>query len=168
MDKSIINTQEKEKSSRVRRSGTEGVVSGEINSAAKNPKDPDKECKRKRRRKRARLTGLSQQRQAANARERYRTKCVRAALLELRYHLPLPRHAGFTGIKLSKYEILTLATKYIKDLAALLKETDPNNEASRQTVERCTHSSVCGISQTGHLTKRMVEKTQEFVDEKVS
>ena len=69
-----------------------------------------------RRRRRPRLTGLSKQRQAANARERSRTHSVNAAFTALRVLIPTePKDR-----KLSKIETLRLASSYILHLGTVL------------------------------------------------
>ena len=124
----------------------EDKIYHEDNSESGNEEKP-----KRRRRKRARLTGLSQQRQAANARERSRTKCVHAALLELRCHIPttLPEENG----KLSKIEILRLASSYIGQLTAVLHAHDPVNFCSPDKIRemkemRITDEKVDGLANT--------------------
>lgn len=73
-----------------------------------------KNCKRKRRR--PRLTGLSKQRQAANARERSRTHSVNSAFSALRVLIPTEP----SDRKLSKIETLRLASSYIAHLGSIL------------------------------------------------
>ena len=70
----------------------------------------------KRKKRRSRLTGLSKQRQAANARERSRTHSVNAAFSTLRVLIPTEP----SDRKLSKIETLRLATSYISHLGTLL------------------------------------------------
>lgn len=70
----------------------------------------------KRKKRRTRLTGLSKQRQAANARERSRTHSVNAAFSTLRVLIPTEP----SDRKLSKIETLRLATSYISHLGTLL------------------------------------------------
>nr|XP_002742015.1 PREDICTED: pancreas transcription factor 1 subunit alpha-like [Saccoglossus kowalevskii] len=82
---------------------------------------------RRRRRRRARLTGLSQQRQTANARERGRTRSFHDALVDLRCHIPIPVPAP-NNRKLSKIEILRLAVDYIRYLTGLLEETSNKSD----------------------------------------
>ena len=72
--------------------------------------------KNKRRRRRPRLTGLSKQRQAANARERNRTHSVNSAFNNLRVLIPTEP----SDRKLSKIETLRLASSYIAHLGQLL------------------------------------------------
>ncbi|XP_031560876.1 pancreas transcription factor 1 subunit alpha-like [Actinia tenebrosa] len=80
-------------------------------------KERTSESKQKRKRKRRRkprLTGLSKERQTANARERCRMRSISDALLHLRGHLPstvVPKNQ-----KLSKIQTLRLAIGYISDL----------------------------------------------------
>ena len=64
---------------------------------------------------------LSPQRLAANARERKRTRSVHDALLRLKCVIPLPDDVP--NVKLSKLEILRLATYYIQHLSWVLKES---------------------------------------------
>lgn len=71
---------------------------------------------RSRKKRRSRLTGLSKQRQAANARERSRTHSVNAAFSTLRVLIPTEP----SDRKLSKIETLRLATSYISHLGTLL------------------------------------------------
>jgi transcription factor 15 len=78
--------------------------------------------KKRRRRRKPRLTGLSKERQTANARERTRMRSISDALLHLRYHLPstvVPKDQ-----KLSKIQTLRLAIGYIADLWQIVKGTD--------------------------------------------
>lgn len=70
----------------------------------------------KRKRRRPRLTGLSKQRQAANARERSRTHSVNSAFSALRVLIPTEP----TDRKLSKIETLRLASSYIAHLGSML------------------------------------------------
>lgn len=70
----------------------------------------------KRKRRRPRLTGLSKQRQAANARERSRTHSVNSAFSALRVLIPTEP----SDRKLSKIETLRLATSYISHLGSML------------------------------------------------
>uniref|UniRef100_UPI0037E7D37A transcription factor 15 n=1 Tax=Semicossyphus pulcher TaxID=241346 RepID=UPI0037E7D37A len=76
--------------------------------------------RRRRRRRRsdgdARLPGVSQQRQAANARERDRTHSVNTAFTALRTLIPTEP----ADRKLSKIETLRLASSYISHLANVL------------------------------------------------
>lgn len=64
----------------------------------------------------ARLSGMSQQRQAANARERDRTHSVNTAFTALRTLIPTEP----ADRKLSKIETLRLASSYISHLANVL------------------------------------------------
>lgn len=76
--------------------------------------------RKKKRRRKPRLTGLSKQRQTANARERSRMRSISAAMLELRYHLPssfAPKEK-----KLSKIQTLRFAIRYIGDLFEVLQK----------------------------------------------
>ncbi|XP_062822803.1 transcription factor 15 isoform X2 [Anolis carolinensis] len=70
----------------------------------------------KRKRKSPRLSGLSRQRQAANARERDRTHSVNTAFTALRTLIPTEP----ADRKLSKIETLRLASSYISHLANML------------------------------------------------
>ena len=70
----------------------------------------------KRKKRKSRLTGLSKQRQAANARERSRTHSVNSAFSTLRVLIPTEP----SDRKLSKIETLRLATSYISHLGTLL------------------------------------------------
>ncbi|TFK10096.1 Transcription factor 15 [Platysternon megacephalum] len=70
----------------------------------------------KRKRKSPRLSGLSKQRQAANARERDRTHSVNSAFSSLRTLIPTEP----ADRKLSKIETLRLAASYIAHLANVL------------------------------------------------
>ncbi|XP_062974701.1 basic helix-loop-helix transcription factor scleraxis-like [Elgaria multicarinata webbii] len=70
----------------------------------------------KRKRKSPRLSGLSKQRQAANARERDRTHSVNTAFSALRTLIPTEP----ADRKLSKIETLRLASSYISHLANML------------------------------------------------
>ena len=84
--------------------------------------------KRKRRRK-PRLTGLSKQRQTANARERKRMRSISTALLHLRGCLPA--YMVPAEKKLSKIQTLRLAIRYIAMLWQLL---EPPSEGTVRTV----------------------------------
>ncbi|XP_019635852.1 PREDICTED: basic helix-loop-helix transcription factor scleraxis-like [Branchiostoma belcheri] len=107
---------------------TEGSGEQDLTPREDVPSSPDenpgKTRGRKRRRRKARLTGLSQQRQAANARERYRTKSIQDALQQLSCCIPTPVPTPAT--KLSKIEILRLASQYIEHLTNVLNENDPS------------------------------------------
>ena len=70
----------------------------------------------KKKRRRPRLTGLSKQRQAANARERSRTHLVNSAFDALRVLIPTEP----SDRKLSKIETLRLASSYIAHLGSVL------------------------------------------------
>lgn len=72
--------------------------------------------KSKKKRRKPRLTGLSKQRQAANARERNRTHSVNAAFNALRLLIPTEP----SDRKLSKIETLRLASSYIAHLGTIL------------------------------------------------
>ncbi|XP_048580329.1 pancreas transcription factor 1 subunit alpha-like [Nematostella vectensis] len=89
------------------------LVEGEIKANSR---------KKRRRRRRPRLTGLSKQRQTANARERNRMRSISDALLHLRYHLPQTVVAK--DKKLSKIQTLRLAIRYISDLFEILQSDD--------------------------------------------
>ncbi|XP_078573334.1 uncharacterized protein LOC144860121 [Branchiostoma floridae x Branchiostoma japonicum] len=112
----------------VRDPDTEGSGEQDLTPRGDLPSSPEenpgKTRGRKRRRRKARLTGLSQQRQAANARERYRTKSVQDALQQLSCCIPTPIPTPAT--KLSKIEILRLASQYIEHLTNVLNENDPS------------------------------------------
>ncbi|XP_029380679.1 transcription factor 15 [Echeneis naucrates] len=86
---------------------------------------PHRERRRRRRRRRrggedgggeTRLSGVSKQRQAANARERDRTHSVNTAFTALRTLIPTEP----VDRKLSKIETLRLASSYISHLANVL------------------------------------------------
>ena len=80
---------------------------------------------RRKRRRKPRLTGLSKQRQTANARERTRMRSISAAMLQLRYRLPssfAPKEK-----KLSKIQTLRLAIRYIGDLWNVLQSEDSDH-----------------------------------------
>ncbi|KAE8625557.1 hypothetical protein XENTR_v10006317 [Xenopus tropicalis] len=76
---------------------------------------PAEESRGKRKRK-SRLSGVSKQRQAANARERDRTHSVNTAFTALRTLIPTEP----ADRKLSKIETLRLASSYISHLANIL------------------------------------------------
>ncbi|XP_053313451.1 transcription factor 15-like [Spea bombifrons] len=76
---------------------------------------PAEEYRGKRKRK-GRLSGVSKQRQAANARERDRTHSVNTAFTALRTLIPTEP----ADRKLSKIETLRLASSYISHLANIL------------------------------------------------
>lgn len=80
---------------------------------------------RRKRRRKPRLTGLSKQRQTANARERTRMRSISAAMLQLRYRLPssfAPKEK-----KLSKIQTLRLAIRYIGDLWNVLQSEESDH-----------------------------------------
>ncbi|XP_038153431.1 basic helix-loop-helix transcription factor scleraxis [Cyprinodon tularosa] len=79
---------------------------------------PEAASRRRRRRsgRDARLSGVSRQRQAANARERDRTHSVNTAFTALRSLIPTEP----ADRKLSKIETLRLASSYISHLANVL------------------------------------------------
>ncbi|XP_078376796.1 uncharacterized protein LOC144660115 [Oculina patagonica] len=81
--------------------------------------------RKRRRRRKPRLTGLSKQRQTANARERSRMRSISAAMLQLRYHLPssfAPKEK-----KLSKIQTLRFAIRYIGDLWEVLQRSEDSD-----------------------------------------
>ena len=80
--------------------------------------------KRKRRRK-PRLTGLSKQRQTANARERSRMRSISAAMFQLRCHLP--SSVAPKDKKLSKIQTLRFAIRYIGDLWEVLQRGEESD-----------------------------------------
>ncbi|KAM4710998.1 transcription factor 15 [Anableps anableps] len=77
---------------------------------------PDAARRRRRSGRDARLSGVSKQRQAANARERDRTHSVNTAFTALRTLIPTEP----ADRKLSKIETLRLASSYISHLANVL------------------------------------------------
>lgn len=82
--------------------------------------------RRRKRRRKPRLTGLSKQRQTANARERTRMRSISAAMLQLRYRLPssiAPKEK-----KLSKIQTLRFAIRYIGDLWEVLQRGESDTE----------------------------------------
>lgn len=93
------------------------------NDASDNQRTSESKVKRKRKRRRKpRLTGLSKERQTANARERSRMRSISDALLHLRGHLPstiVPKDK-----KLSKIQTLRLAIGYISDLWQVVQNND--------------------------------------------
>lgn len=92
----------------------------------KELKSSTKKCNR---RKKKRLTGVSEQRRAANARERRRNQELNHAFIKLKNTLPLP------NVELSKVEILRQAMTWIDHLRSLLKNYDEQQELmnSKQT-----------------------------------
>lgn len=91
----------------------------ECSDGSEDPKCSDSEngsLKGKKKRRKPRLTGLSKQRQAANARERNRTHSVNAAFNALRLLIPTEP----SDRKLSKIETLRLASSYIAHLGTIL------------------------------------------------
>lgn len=95
----------------------ENTSSAEVNGVNEiNFNGYDEQRLGKRKKRRSRLTGLSKQRQAANARERSRTHSVNAAFSTLRVLIPTEP----SDRKLSKIETLRLATSYISHLGTLL------------------------------------------------
>ncbi|XP_074857922.1 transcription factor 15-like [Carettochelys insculpta] len=98
------------------------LESGSGSSPGKSLPSPGK-------RKRPRLSGLSKQRQAANARERDRTHSVNSAFSALRTLIPTEP----ADRKLSKIETLRLAASYISHLAnVLLLQPLPPGEGAEQ------------------------------------
>ncbi|XP_046849271.1 basic helix-loop-helix transcription factor scleraxis-like isoform X2 [Xenia sp. Carnegie-2017] len=99
--------------------------------------DYDEQRLTKRKKRRSRLTGLSKQRQAANARERSRTHSVNAAFSTLRVLIPTEP----SDRKLSKIETLRLATSYISHLGTLLvngSQCVNNPDADKVTISPST------------------------------
>ena len=88
-------------------------------SATVSPDELPSRRKGRPRRRRRRLTGVSRQRRAANARERSRIQGVNSAFIDLKRHLPLE-----TPADVSKTEILRLAARWIAHLAAVVMEHD--------------------------------------------
>lgn len=90
--------------------------------------------RKRRRRRKPRLTGLSKQRQTANARERSRMRSISAAMLQLRCHLPssvAPKEK-----KLSKIQTLRFAIRYIGDLWEVLQRGEESDtEKSSAKIE---------------------------------
>lgn len=104
---------------RAKLSDMDALDSDEYDSSSKHESGDEnisnsKNSKRKRRR--PRLTGLSKQRQAANARERSRTHSVNSAFSALRVLIPTEP----SDRKLSKIETLRLASSYIAHLGSML------------------------------------------------
>ena len=99
----------------------------------------------KRKRRRPRLTGLSKQRQAANARERSRTHSVNSAFSALRVLIPTEP----SDRKLSKIETLRLASSYIAHLGSMLvsgtqcPNVAKNAEHSGAMISPSSSSRVC-------------------------
>ena len=94
----------------------------------------------KRKRRRPRLTGLSKQRQAANARERSRTHSVNSAFSALRVLIPTEP----SDRKLSKIETLRLASSYIAHLGSMLVSGTQCPNVARTTAESSSSTSrVC-------------------------
>ncbi|XP_042302407.1 transcription factor 15-like [Sceloporus undulatus] len=83
----------------------------------------------KRKRKNPRLSGLSKQRQAANARERDRTHSVNTAFTALRTLIPTEP----ADRKLSKIETLRLASSYISHLANMLLLQQQQQQQQQQS-----------------------------------
>uniref|UniRef100_A0A5F8HBA1 Basic helix-loop-helix transcription factor scleraxis-like n=1 Tax=Monodelphis domestica TaxID=13616 RepID=A0A5F8HBA1_MONDO len=99
----------------------EGESSSSSSSSSRRtqkPQSPEKfqRVRNKKRRKGGHVVGLSQQRQAANARERDRTHSVNSAFFTLRTLIPTEP----ADRKLSKIETLRLAASYISHLANVL------------------------------------------------
>ena len=88
----------------------------ESSSPKHHGSDAENSKNSKRKRRRPRLTGLSKQRQAANARERSRTHSVNSAFSALRVLIPTEP----SDRKLSKIETLRLASSYIAHLGSML------------------------------------------------
>ena len=86
-------------------------------------KDGRNSCMQKsKRRKKRTLTGVSQQRRAANDRERTRNLKLNQAFVKLKNTLPLPH------IHISKIDILRYAIKWIEHLGTLLKNHDKQKD----------------------------------------
>ncbi|XP_061464875.1 transcription factor 15-like [Rhineura floridana] len=103
------------KSSGAAASNLEELESGSSESSS-GKSLPSARAPGKRKRKSPRLSGLSKQRQAANARERDRTHSVNTAFSALRTLIPTEP----ADRKLSKIETLRLASSYISHLANML------------------------------------------------
>ncbi|XP_048341941.1 transcription factor 15-like [Sphaerodactylus townsendi] len=103
------------KSGRGTASNLEELESGSSESSS-GQSVPSAGAQSKRKRKSPRLSGLSKQRQAANARERDRTHSVNTAFSALRTLIPTEP----IDRKLSKIETLRLASSYISHLANML------------------------------------------------
>ncbi|XP_071320860.1 basic helix-loop-helix transcription factor scleraxis [Trachinotus anak] len=108
-----------------RREPGEGEATGKETAAAGSTRSGASRRRRRRRRSSgggggdagdARLSGVSKQRQAANARERDRTHSVNTAFTALRTLIPTEP----ADRKLSKIETLRLASSYISHLANVL------------------------------------------------
>ncbi|CAH1238728.1 TCF21 [Branchiostoma lanceolatum] len=150
----------------VRDPDTEGSGEQDLTPRGDLPSSPEgnpgKTRGRKRRRRKARLTGLSQQRQAANARERYRTKSVQDALQQLSCCIPTP--VPTPANKLSKIEILRLASQYIEHLTNVLNENDPSGPgASKARLEDDTGT----VKTKGSSRSRKSRSRQSKEDETV-
>lgn len=104
---------------RAKLSDLDALDSDEYDSSPKRESDDENTSTskiNKRKRRRPRLTGLSKQRQAANARERSRTHSVNSAFNALRVLIPTEP----SDRKLSKIETLRLASSYIAHLGSML------------------------------------------------
>ena len=128
-------------------------------------KDGRNSCiqKSKRRKKRT-LTGVSQQRRAANDRERTRNLKLNQAFVKLKNTLPLPH------IHISKIDILRYAIKWIDHLGTLLKNYDKQKdllkikqmETSRNidhtnTTDELTHvNDNCSCNQSPNLKNTLL------------
>lgn len=91
--------------------------------------------RKRRRRRKPRLTGLSKQRQTANARERSRMRSISAAMLQLRCHLPssvAPKEK-----KLSKIQTLRFAIRYIGDLWEVLQRGQESETETSSSKSEC-------------------------------
>lgn len=77
---------------------------------------------KRKRRKKKKLTGLSEQRRAANTRERRRIQELNCAFARLKNALPLP------NVVIPKIEILRQAITWIDHLGNLLKDYDEPHE----------------------------------------
>lgn len=107
--------------------------------------------RKKKRRRKPRLTGLSKQRQTANARERSRMRSISAAMLELRYHLPssfAPKEK-----KLSKIQTLRYAIRYIGDLFEVLQKGQ-ESDSETSSVESESNSQRESLFKAGTCEKR--------------
>lgn len=110
--------------------------------------------KKRRRRRKPRLTGLSKQRQTANARERSRMRSISAAMLELRYHLPsslAPKEK-----KLSKIQTLRFAIRYIGDLWEVLQrgEESDTETSSVESESKAEKDDLDDVETTGREPPR--------------
>ncbi|XP_032240365.1 transcription factor 15 [Nematostella vectensis] len=143
------------------------AVSEDDSDSSLKGSDSENASRLKRKRRKPRLTGLSKQRQAANARERNRTHSVNAAFNALRLLIPTEP----SDRKLSKIETLRLASSYIAHLSTILISGTqcPNVPSSMDHIRTISPSSarrVCTfcLSLLKAVTKDDKPLSRNFMD----